>query len=380
MKRQSVDVIVVGAGPSGAYAAWELARLGYQVLLLEEHARVGWPVHCTGVVSSDAWRQLSLSPHLVQAELSGARFFSPRGQSFFISAPETRAVVVDRGELDRWLCRRAVESGALLLTEARVSGVRATDEHVVVTADIGGEPASLRCSLVIVAAGANSSLLRNGGRASPADGFLYAAQMDAQRTGLNEVEVYMGREVAPGGFAWAVPVDGRCRVGLISRVLPGRYLEKLVSALEGRGAIVSDDARVVRHRIPAGPRSPSFSDRMLLVGDAAGQVKTTTGGGVYFGLIGAQAAAETADWALRTGDLSAAGLSRYEDMWKARLGSEQRIGQLLRKIQAVLSDDDLEFLFALIRRTGIRAFLSRLHFDWHSFGLLRLLAQTLPGL
>ncbi len=377
---ESVDVIVIGAGPSGAHAAREMARLGYQVLILEEHARVGLPVHCTGVVGSDAWRQLGLNPDLVQAELSGARFFSPRGQSFFISAPETRAVVVDRGELDRWLCRRAVESGAALVTGARARAVRVSEDRAVVEADLEGEPVSLRASLVIVAAGANSSLARKAAPAAAAGGFLYAAQMDAQRTGLEEVEVYMGGTAAPGGYAWAVPVEDRCRVGLISRALPGGFLKKLVSRLEARGAIVPDDARVVRHRIPAGPRTPSFSERMLLVGDAAGQVKTTTGGGILFGLLGAQAAAETADWALRAGDFSAAGLARYEQMWTAKLGTEQRVGQLLRKVQAVLTDEDLELLFTLIRRAGIATLLSRLHFDWHSFGLLRLLAQTLPGL
>ncbi len=105
--RQSVDVIVDGASPSGAYTARELARLSYQALVLEEHARVGCPVHCKGVVGGDVWRQLSMNPGLVQAKLSSARLSSPRGQSFSISASDTRAVVVDRGGLDRWLCQKS---------------------------------------------------------------------------------------------------------------------------------------------------------------------------------------------------------------------------------------------------------------------------------
>lgn len=176
-----------------------------------------------------------------------------------------------------------------------------------------------------------------------------------------------------------MPVDGKCRVGLISRRRPGASLDRLAGTLEERGAIARKGARVAHHRIPSGPLTPSFSDRILMVGDAAGQVKTTTGGGLYFGLIGAQAAVETADRAFRSGDLSAANLSRYEQIWRSRLGPEQRLGHLLRKVQGALSDEDLEFLFSLTRRTSIEGLLSRLHFDWHSVGLLRLLGDLILG-
>ena len=380
MMQPSPDVIVVGAGPTGSYAARELARLGYEVLVLEEHQRVGVPVHCTGVISTDAFRQLNLDSALVAASLSGARFFSPRGQSFFISAPETRAVVVDRSRLDQWLCAQATASGAKLLLGARARDVSVSDGRAVVAAEVGGEPASFQCSLAIVATGANSALFPCRNPSRPRGTFLYAAQVEATRTGLTDVEVYMGNAVAPGGFAWAVPVDGKCRVGLISRRPPGASLDRLAGTLEERGAIARNGARVAHHRIPSGPLTPSFSDRVLMVGDAAGQVKTTTGGGLYFGLIGAQAAVETADSALRAGDLSAANLSRYEEAWMSRLGSEQRLGHLLRKVQAALSDEDLEFLFSLTRRTRMGDVLARLHFDWHSSGLLGLLRNIFPGL
>ena len=377
--QRPLDVIVVGAGPSGCYAARELARLGYEVLVLEEHARVGTPVHCTGVISTAACREFNLDPALVEARLSGARFFSPRGQSFFVSAPEPRAVVVDRSRFDQWLCAQAIASGAKLLFGARARDVSVSDGRAVVAAEVGGDPESFRSSLVIGATGANSSLVRRGTPPRPRRPLLYAAQLQAKRMGLTDVEVYMGSEVAPGGFAWAVPVDGKCWVGQISRRPPGASLERLADTLEKRGAIARNGARIARHGIPSGPLTPSFSDRMLMVGDAAGQVKATTGGGLYFGFIGAQIAVEIADGALRSGDLSAAKLSRYEDIWLSRLGPEQRLGHLVRKVQAALSDEDLEFLFSLTRRTGIGGLLSRLDFDWHSVGLLALLGDLIPG-
>jgi digeranylgeranylglycerophospholipid reductase len=377
--QSSPDVIVVGAGPTGSYAAWGLARLGYGVLMLEEHQRVGTPAHCTGVISADAYRELGPDPSLVEAHLSGARLCSPRGQSFLISAPEARAVVVDRSRLDQWVCAQAMASGARLLLNARAHDVFVGDEKAVVVAEIEGEPASLQCSLAIVATGAKASPVR-GNAARPRDTFLYGAQAETTRTGLAEVELYVGNEIAPGGYAWAVPLNGKCRVGLISRRPPGTYLSSLARSLEQREAITWDCPHVTYHQLPTGPVTPSFSERMLMVGDAAGQVKTTTGGGLYFGLIGAQAAVDVADRALRSGDVSAASLSRYEAVWGSRLGAEQRLGQLLRRLHAALTDEDLELLFLLARRTRMRNILSQLRFDWHSSGLVGLLCSMIPGL
>jgi digeranylgeranylglycerophospholipid reductase len=375
----SPDVIVVGAGPIGSYAAWGLARLGYEVLMLEEHQRVGTPAHCTGVISADAYRELNPDPSLVEARLSGARFFSPRGQSFLISAPEARAVVVDRSRLDQWVCAQAMANGAGLVLNARARDVFVSDGKAVVVADVEGEPASLQCSLAVVASGAKASPAR-GGAARPRGAFLYGAQAETERTGLTEAELYVGNRIAPGGYAWAVPLNGKCRVGLVSRRPPAAYLQKLATALEQRGAITWDCPLVTYHQLPTGPVTPSFSERMLIVGDAAGQVKTTTGGGLYFGLIGAQAAVDAADRALRSGDLSAASLSRYEEVWTSRLGPEQRLGQLLRRLHAALTDEDLELLFSLARRARVRDILSQLRFDWHSSGLVGLLCSMLPAL
>jgi len=203
--QRSLDVIVVGAGPSGSYAARGLARLGYEVLVPEEHERVGLPVHCTGIISTDACQQLSLDPTLVEASPSGARFFSPRGQSFSISAPELHAVVVDRSRLDQWLCGQATASGAKLLLSTHAREVSVSDGRAVVTAEVGGEPASFQCALAIVATGANSSLVCRGNPSHTGATFLYAAQVEAS-----------GRSSRTSRCTWAATLRqadsrGRCR-------------------------------------------------------------------------------------------------------------------------------------------------------------------------
>ncbi|UCC67254.1 MAG: NAD(P)/FAD-dependent oxidoreductase [Armatimonadota bacterium] len=375
------DVVVVGAGPTGSYAARELARLGYEVLVLEEHPEVGEPVHCTGVVGVEVYRRFDLDRGCVQAHLSGARFVSPSGQSFRVAAEQPTALVVDRRQFDRTLARQAFADGASFLLGTRADGVTITERNALVHATCLGEPVSLSASLVILATGTDDTLIRRLGLSQKASPCMFGGQLFVQNRCLHEVEIHLSPSLAPGGFAWAVPANGHgCRVGLLACRQPRHRLRKFADALEARGAIHRNGAEMTCRTIPAGPRIPSYGDRILVVGDAAGQVKSTTSGGIYYGLLGADAAVRTAHRALRTGDLAAVQLAGYQHRWLERIGSEQRFGRVLRRLHAGLSDRDMEALFWLTRRTGIARLLGRLQFDWHTAGLLKLLCRDLLGL
>jgi flavin-dependent dehydrogenase len=156
-------------------------------------------------------------------------------------------------------------------------------------------------------------------------------------------------------------------------------LNDFAAALERRGAIRRNGAQIRCRAVPCGPRTPSFSDRVLVVGDAAGQVKATTSGGIYYGLLGAEAAVVTADRALRAGKVSSAHLAEYEEAWLSKIGAEQRTGRVLRRIHGALSDRDMDRFFWLANRSGVPRLLSRLRFDWHTSGLLTVLWRELLG-
>jgi geranylgeranyl reductase family protein len=374
------DVVVVGAGPTGCYAARELARLGYEVLVLEEHSEIGEPVHCTGIVGLEACRRFRVDPSCIESYLSSARFFSPRGQSFRVAAAEAQAVVVDRSRFDRLLAEQALSSGASFLLGARVQDVRVDADRARVSGMVLGEPIAFQSSLVIVATGADDAITEQMGLARRPGPMVSGAQVIAETAGLDEVEVHFGRSLAPNGFAWAVPGNGHgCRVGLVCHGRARPLLGRFVSSLERRGAIRRKGAPMRCRAVPTGPRTPSFGDRTLVIGDAAGQVKPTTSGGIYYGLLGAEAAVLAADAGFRNGDLTRQALHRYEEQWLSRLGGEQRIGRILRRIHSALSDGEVETLFWLARRTGLPRMLSRLRFDWHTAGLLALLWQCASG-
>ena len=128
--------------------------------------------------------------------------------------------------------------------------------------------------------------------------------------------------------------------------------------------------------IPLGTLAHSYGDRVLVIGDAAGQVKPTTGGGIYFGHFGAQIAADVLDEALSSDNLTAGQLSRYQKQWKAKMGKELSRGYWARWAYTKLSDRQIEGIFDVVDSSGIAEDLSNssnLSFDWHSGLILAIL-------
>ena len=151
-----------------------------------------------------------------------------------------------------------------------------------------------------------------------------------------------------------------------------------MSSLLAQGKIVSTKAELSYGGIPLKPLPRTFGKRLLVVGDAAGQVKPTTGGGIYYGLLCADMAADTLHSALENDDLSARRLASYQREWTKRLGRELRIDYWARKIYEHLSDRQIDRVFAIIKSNGIVDTLLKaenLSFDWHGEVMLRLLGH-----
>jgi digeranylgeranylglycerophospholipid reductase len=180
--------------------------------------------------------------------------------------------------------------------------------------------------------------------------------------------VYFG-DMAPGFFAWLVPTaPGMGRVGLLARRDAGLHLKKWLQLLAGKGKIAGTDFQPNYAAIPLKPPARTYGERMIAVGDAAGQVKPVSGGGIYYGLIGAEIAAGILCRALTEDDLSAKSLSRYERAWRKKLGGEIRTGYRARQLFERMSDQQIDRLFKLIKAGGIDEALLKapnVSFDWH---------------
>ncbi|MBA7683643.1 hypothetical protein ES703_92017 [subsurface metagenome] len=167
-------------------------------------------------------------------------------------------------------------------------------------------------------------------------------------------------------------------MGLLSRRSPGLYLRKLISSLLAQGKIASAEVKPSYRPIPLKPLPRTYSRRVVVVGDAAGQVKPTTGGGIYFGLLCADIAVNNLHRALKIDNLSAKNLANYEREWKKKLGRELKICYYARKFYEHLSDRQIERIFDIIKSRGIDEALLKekdLAFDWHGEVILRLLGH-----
>ena len=361
------DVIIVGGGPGGLTAATCLAREGFDVAVLEEHREVGAPVHCTGVLAQEAVAELGLPRESILNALSTARFSSPLGRDISYTTPTTEALVIDRAVFDRRLARDAESAGVTLLLGARVTDVRTTGARAEIDTESGE---TFRGRAVILACGASYAFQRRLGLGLPAV-HLNSAQLElpAERTG--DVELLFGTATAPRGFAWAVPVtraSGRCvRIGLMCDGDPARPFANVLARLAPSWGVPRETPQLPRRRLlPLAPIHRTYADRLLVVGDAAGLVKPTTGGGIYYSIVSARMASEVLVDALRHDRLDATTLSRYQYAWRRRLMPEFRAQLAMRMLAQRLTDQEIDALFELAQTDGIMPIVRRTaHFNRH---------------
>jgi digeranylgeranylglycerophospholipid reductase len=347
------DVAIIGGGPGGLSAARRLADSGWSVTVFEEHERIGSPVHCTGVLASEAIASMDLPGEAVLNPLSTVRFVAPAGHSFDYTTATTEAVVIDRAVFDAALADRAVQSGAELVRGTRVIAVDPAADGVDVALASGG---GVRARAVILACGANYAFQKRLGLGMPST-FLQSAQLELPADRPGDVEIHFGSEVAPKGFAWAVPVRRRegtfARIGVMADGDAGGYFSKILARVVEPWGVAVPDTPPRRRMLPLASVRRSYADRVLAVGDAAGLVKPTTGGGIYYSVVSGEIAAEVLSSRLATDELSAAALQEYETRWRGRFQSEFTAQLALRFVAQRMRDADIDALFTLATTDGI---------------------------
>jgi len=373
------DVIVIGGGPVGSYAAYKLAGMGHKVMVLERKQRIGEPVCCTGIIGQECVSSFAIEDKVILRPVNSAKLFSPSGNLLRLWREETQACVLDRAAFDTAMASRAQGNGAEYILDSPVSSIEVEEDKVKIEVFPQKAGLNLEARAAVIATGFGSKLTEKLGMGNYGD-FVTGAQAEVETMWIDEVEVYFGREVAPGFFGWLVPTSPRtARVGLLSRHNPELYLEKLLSSLLAQGKIVSSEGKLSYGGIPLKPLGRTHGERLIVVGDAAGQVKPTSGGGIYYGLLCADIAANTLHQALQRDDLSTKSLARYEREWRRKLGRELKIGYWARKLFERLSDNQIDRIFNIIKANGIDEALLKakdLSFDWHSRAILMLLGRT----
>jgi len=335
------DVAVIGAGPSGSMAAKYAARAGARTLMLEEHASVGWPVECAGLLGCKAMAESELGEgSFVLQGMKGATIFSPGDCRLDFKAQSCRAFVVDRRLFDRVLAREALHEGANLRLRASVRKMSSHNGGARVLTLADGCEISAR--VVISAEGVRARLARQAGIAPPRI-ILSGAQVEVPFAvdDPEKVEVHLGE--APGLFAWVIPYgEERARIGLCAREMGCDRLRAFLNKDLIRKRLLGSPVAINVGGLPLGPPKTAVAEGFLAVGDAAGQVKPTSGGGVYPGLVAAKIAGRVAAVAVQESDCSAKRLLEYDRLWRAAIGRELEIGMRLNRMMNRMSAAELD--------------------------------------
>ncbi|HEV2669739.1 MAG TPA: NAD(P)/FAD-dependent oxidoreductase [Gemmatimonadales bacterium] len=353
-----VDVLVVGAGPAGAVAAWQAKQAAPEldVVLLERDSAVGVPVRCAEGVGDAGLREF--------ANPDGADWVSRRITDVIFEAPDDTQVVLahsglgwvlDRTRFDAFLAAQAAAEGAAVLVGAEATAMaRNGNDRWQVRVKQRGTEEIYRARVVIGADGVETMVGRWAGLDTrvPARDMESCAQYVLQGIDVNPDAIYLqfSAAIAPGGYAWIFPKGvGVANVGL------GLVALKT----DGRNAREYLDAWIAR-RFPTGARTgytvggvivhttikQTYTDGVLIAGDAAHMINPLSGGGINNAMKAGRLAGCTAAAAIREGDTSERRLSAYHQAWMDLLGEDHL--KYYRLKQALEHMDDA-FLNSLAR-------------------------------
>ncbi len=374
------DVVVVGAGPAGLHAASRLAAAGLDVALIEAQAQLGQGAICSGVIGEEAFSRFGLPTSPVLTAILSIQAISPAGKTMEHLGDAPLARVVDKAAFNRALGERAAAAGARIELNQRVESIERNNRHIDLRVrNEKGERRVIKARVALIASGVNGCLNRVLNLARPRQ-LLRAMQAEVTlpgKEGSAPTRVFVGRSVAPGAFAWEIPLGhGRARVGIMTHEDPRAYffalLRRIAPGLDGSSVQAGQKAIA---QVPVGR---STAERLVAIGEAAGHVKTSTGGGIYYGLLSAEFAAEVVLRAFRQGDFSASRFSDFERYWRSAFGNELLTGYFARELAGSLPDSALERIFDLVNSRKILARLNGLlKFDWHRRALLATLGSLM---
>ncbi len=359
--------------------AYELASSGHHVAVFEEKSAPGINSCCTGIISTECFQSLDLNADVILTKVNSAKFFSPSGRCLRFQTETVQAYVVNRLLLDKALASKAQSQGAQYFFSSPVIDIIPGKDSIQAATLCFGTTEIFSARAVVLANGLTPKLPQKLGLGKIKN-FLVGAQAEIEAKNVDEFEVYFSQKIAPGAFAWLVPIStNRAYVGLLATSQAKLHLQNFLNNLFDQGRIASREVAMEQKAIPIGNLPRSYGDRILVIGDAAGQVKPTTGGGIYFGHLGAQIAAKVLDEALSSDNLTAGHLSHYQKQWKAKMGKELSRGYWSRWAYNKLSDRQIERIFNILNSSGMaEAFLNsgNFSFDWHSRLILGILRRS----
>lgn len=353
------DVVIAGGSIAGLLCAREISHMGHSVLVLEEDYEIGTPEHCGGLVSIMALDELGIIPRgkTFFNYIESAEVFSPTGKKFSIESRKQKVAEINRRELDKQIAFQAKKNGAEIRVKTSFKGI--TEDGI--NSSIG----EIKCKIVVDARGVSSLINKDR------SGILSSAQYEIYADWIlkGNVEVYFDQKKFPGFFAWIIPsANGIGKVGVAGKAI--NAAETLEEFLSKKGNY-STIRKIFAPIWIKGPIDKFVSKNIVTIGDAAGQSKPTTAGGIFSCGIGGILAGQAISKYLESGKKE--DLEQYQKLWLKKFGKEFEKQILARKILERLDNTTIDKLFESVTPEILKDISNNDDFDFHTNSIIKLL-------
>ncbi len=346
-EHKKFDVIVVGAGPAGSMAAYHAAKGGCKTALIDRKEVVGVPVRCGEAVGFKGFsKSLEIEDSWVLSSVNKITMISPSGDKVNLVNPGKMGnnYILDRLVMDKDLAEKAIKAGADFFPLTPVTSV-SFDGNATYTC-VSTEKTFTASSLVL-ADGVESRLARSLGwnTTLSLEDVETCAISVVEHENIEDgvIELYLGNNIAPGGFLWVFPRGGNSAnvgLGILGKYSsPGKakeLLENFVKNTYPGGTVTRSHCAGV----PVGQwLRPLVRYGALVVGDAARQVSSLTGGGIAYALFAGRVAGETVAEAKKGDAIDYTHLKKYQKRWAQYCGKQQERSYALKSMLLEKNND-----------------------------------------
>ena len=389
----SCDILIVGGGPSGSFAGISIIKYlrSCHVVIIDKRKVSGFPPHCSGLIAISGLTNLNIDKSVKRQaninRVTSAKFISPSGISLTINRKKNELVVLDRPKLDFLLAKKAQKLGSKYYFQHKainITHLLQNEGYLVSGHTKQKEFFQIKAKVVISAEGHHPILPKQIGLPAPANNWSFPAlQYEIENVtdiDVSTVELYFGQKIAPGFFAWLIPVnDTRVRIGLAVHPLIGSNVRKRLEHLLFKHPVLAPKVKQGKILnswggfVPVnGPIQKTYAEGFLVIGDAAGQSKATTGGGFNIGSFCGYLAGKTAAKAIFNNNNSSSLMKEYQKDWKAYFEPDLTFMKLIRRTISFLPDPVMDRLFNIAKETDLeKTMFNASNIDLHGKDILK---------